>query len=196
VAGDVAGWLRLSGGDCGAELLRLDDFTSTTDIRSRLNFASNFKAAIYGGSVPMHKRHCSSMTVRPVWNVMVCCNNTPENLLIIPPINADMADKVAILAVNSIHLPADSTTGEEGRSRIQQQIRVKLPALARQLADPDSPVKEQARDLLRWPNACGIYLSRLLDAGSSFLSGGIYDAHAKRKRHRVGRPPAAHEHSH
>lgn len=117
-------------------------------------FAENLSSVvIYGGSVQMHKRHCSSMTVRPVWNVMVCCNNTPENLLVIPPINADMTDKVAILSVQPVALPADAH-GEEGRVLLQQRIRAELPALAHHLEQREIP--EEFRD----PRGRGILVWR------------------------------------
>ena len=104
---------------CAAELLLLDDCQGSTDIRSRMNFASNFKAAIYAGNVDMMKRHCSSMSCRPVWRVMVCCNDTAESLLILPPIGPDMTDKVILLKMEAITTPID-TSHTAGRGEMQR----------------------------------------------------------------------------
>ena len=106
---------------CAAELLLLDDCQGSTDIRSRMKFASNFKEAIYSGDVDMKKRHCSSMSVRPIWRVMVCCNVNAESLLILPPIGNDMTDKVILLKVEPITTPID-TSHVEGRKSFQRMI--------------------------------------------------------------------------
>jgi len=114
---------------CAAELLLLDDCQGSTDGRSRMNFASSFKEAIYSGDVQMRKRHCTAMSVRPVWRVMVCCNDTAESLLILPPIGPDMTDKVILLKMDPITTPVD-TSNTEGRLRMQSMIEAELPMLA------------------------------------------------------------------
>jgi hypothetical protein len=114
---------------CAAELLLLDDCQGSTDIRSRMNFASNFKEAVYAGDVDMKKRHCSSMSVRPVWRVMVCCNDNAESLLILPPITNDMVDKVILLRMDTIVPPVD-TSHPAGRRQMQDMLEAELPQLA------------------------------------------------------------------
>ena len=128
---------------CASELLLLDDCQGSTDIRSRMNFASNFKEAIYAGDIPMKKRHCTSMSCRPVWRVMVCCNDTAESLLILPPISPDMSDKVILLKMGPIKTPVD-TSHTEGREKLQGMIRDELPKLASYLMRFELP--EELRD--------------------------------------------------
>lgn len=117
---------------CAAELLLLDDCQGSTDPRSRMNFASKFKEAIYSGEVDMMKRHCSSMSVRPVWRVMVCCNDNAESLLILPPIGADMTDKVILLKMEEITTPVD-TSHTQGREMMQKMIEDELPMFTNHL---------------------------------------------------------------
>lgn len=116
----------------GCELLLIDDAVASTDIRSRRNFGAAFKEAVYGPIVQLRKRHASSITVRPVWSVMLCCNATPESLQIIPPLDADLSDKVALLRAAPIKPPVDTST-PEGRAELQRLIRAELPALAARL---------------------------------------------------------------
>lgn len=123
---------------CAAELLLLDDCQGSTDIRSRMNFASNFKEAIYAGDIPMRKRHCTSMSVRPVWRVMVCCNDTAESLLILPPIGPDMVDKVILLKMEAINTPVD-TSDTQGREAMQKMIEDEMPMLAGYLSNFSLP---------------------------------------------------------
>jgi hypothetical protein len=136
---------------CAAELLLLDDCQGSTDIRSRMNFASNFKEAIYSGDVDMKKRHCSSMSVRPVWRVMVCCNDNSESLLILPPIGCDMADKVILLKVEPIVTPID-TSHTEGRKQLQRMIEDELPMLAGYLTRFELPddLRDSRSGVLAW----------------------------------------------
>jgi hypothetical protein len=133
-----AGSLPWNDNLCAAELLLLDDCQGSTDIRSRMNFASNFKEAIYAGDIDMRKRHCSSMSVRPVWRVMVCCNDTSESLLILPPIGPDMIDKVILLKMEAITTPID-TSHTAGRELMQRIIEDELPMLASHLLTFELP---------------------------------------------------------
>ncbi len=249
-----AGSLPWNDNLCGAELLLLDDCQGSTDIRSRMNFASNFKEAIYAGDVDMKKRHCSSMSVRPVWRVMVCCNDTAESLLILPPIGPDMADKVILLKMEPITTPVD-TSHTAGREKMQRMIEDELPMLAAyllkfelpndlrdsrsgvlawrhpdltqaieatkpesrleeliqtalvshlwddlprvmtaseiegRLIDHSSPVRDQVKSVLgSWTMACGTYLGRLADSGSTIVKPAESDSHKKVRRFYIARP--------
>jgi len=112
---------------CAAELLLLDDCQGSTDKRARLNFSAAFKEAVYAGDIQMRKRHASSLSVRPVWRVMICCNDSPEDLLILPPISDGMDDKLILLRVEKITTPVD-TSSPDGRERLQRIIAAELPA--------------------------------------------------------------------
>jgi hypothetical protein len=127
----------------GSELLLVDDCIGSTDIRSRRNFGASFKESVYPHSVQLRKRNHSSISVRPVWCVMVCCNDTPESLQIIPPLDADLADKIALLHVIGVKLPIDTST-PDGKTQLQALIRSELPAFAQQLMDWETP--EELRD--------------------------------------------------
>jgi hypothetical protein len=97
-----------------------------------MNFSSAFKESVYAAEIQMRKRHCSSLSVRPVWRVMVCTNDSPEDLLILPPIIEGMKDKVILLKVEAITTPFD-TSSPEGRATLQRVIAAELPALAHHL---------------------------------------------------------------
>ena len=122
----------------GAETMLVDDCIGSTDIRSRRNFGAAFKEAIYPHVIQLRKRNHSSIAVRPVWAVVVCCNDTPESLQIIPPLDNDLADKVALLHVIGVKLPVDTST-PEGRAELQALIRSELPAFTQQLMDWQTP---------------------------------------------------------
>ena len=135
----------------GAELLLLDDCQGSTDIRSRVNFGSCFKEAIYSAAVELRKRHSSSMDVRPVWRTMICCKDTAESLLVLPPINSDTSDKVILLRIEPVTPPVD-TSHPEGKLELQRMINAELPQLAGYLSGFIVP--EELRDsrsgILAW----------------------------------------------
>lgn len=124
----------------GSELLLVDDCSASTDIRARRAFGAAFKEAMYPASVQLRKRHSSSISVRPVWAVMVCCNDTPEALQIIPPLDNDMSDKVILLHVSHVVVPMDTTTGE-GKLAFQAVLRQELPAFADFLDSWETPAE-------------------------------------------------------
>lgn len=135
----------------GAELLLLDDSQGATDYKSRLEFAAKFKSSIYAASVEMNRRNNSSMTLRPVWRVMVCCNDNPENLLILPPINSDTADKITLLKISKIVLGVD-TSSPDGRIELQSTIEGELGAFAgilEQFIIPDE-LRDSRSGVIAW----------------------------------------------
>jgi Family of unknown function (DUF5906) len=113
----------------GAELLLLDDCQGSTDHRTRMEFSSHFKSSIYGESVEMNKRNQSSISIRPVWRVMICTNDNPENLLVLPPINTDNADKITLLKISKVNLEIDTST-PQGKTQLQNEIIGELGAFA------------------------------------------------------------------
>jgi hypothetical protein len=148
----------------GSELLLVDDCIGSTDIRSRRNFGASFKESVYPHSVQLRKRNHSSISVRPVWCVMVCCNDTPESLQIIPPLDADLADKIALLHVIGVKLSIDTST-PEGKTQLQTLIRSELPAFAQQLIDWETPeeLKDSRSGIIAWRDP---ELSESVDAHS------------------------------
>jgi len=116
----------------GSELLLIDDSVASHDIRARREFAARFKEAIYAPSVQLRKRRESSISVRPVWRVMVCCNDNPESLQIIPPLDDDLADKVSILRFAPVVLQLDAS-GPEGKTELQRIIKGEIPAFTNYL---------------------------------------------------------------
>lgn len=114
------------------ELLLIDDSVSSTDPRARKAFGSNFKESIYAGDVSINTRRKSSLSLRPVWRVMVCCNETPENLSVIPPLEDGIEDKIILLKVSRIKTPMPAGTVDE-QIAFSAAIRAEMPAFIYQL---------------------------------------------------------------
>lgn len=135
----------------GCELLLIDDAVASTDPRSRRNFGAAFKEAVYGPIVQLRKRHSSSVAVRPVWSVMVCCNSNPESLQIIPPLDTDLADKIIMLRASTI-TPSMDTSTPEGKAELQRMIRAELPAFVAFLSSFTVPdhLRDSRSGIMAW----------------------------------------------
>jgi hypothetical protein len=138
----------------GSELLLVDDCIGSTDIRARRNFGTSFKESMYPPVVEIRKRHNSTITCRPVWSVMLCCNDTAEAMQVIPPLDADLADKVVLLRADPIKPPID-TSNPAGVEALQAAIRTELPAFAAMLADYVVPehLRDSRSGILAWRDA-------------------------------------------
>lgn len=160
----------------GSELLLVDDCTPNTDFRQRRAFGAAFKEAMYPHIVQLRKRHASAISVRPVWACMVCCNDTPEALQIIPPLDADMADKIILLHCSPVKVPID-TSSPEGRHQLQKMVRAELSAFAAELLEWETPedLRDSRSGVLAWrdpslvssveENSPARLLERLLEMG-------------------------------
>jgi hypothetical protein len=121
-----------------AELLLIDDSVSSTDPRARKAFGSHFKEAIYAGDVSINTRRKSSIELRPVWRVMVCCNETPENLSVIPPLEDGIEDKIILLKISHIKTPMPACSTEE-KAAFRKALAAELPAFLHYLASVTVP---------------------------------------------------------
>ena len=122
----------------GAELLLIDDSEASTDIRARKALGANFKESIYGENIKIQTRNTTAMDMRPVWRVVICCNETPENLSVIPPLEEGIEDKIILLKVKMIKTPMPAQSVEE-KAKFVQAIEAELPAQVHYLESMETP---------------------------------------------------------
>lgn len=127
-----------------SEFLLLDDTCGKTDIQSRKQFGINLKENIYAGNVMIHTRGQSSFACRPCWQVMVCCNETEEDLAIIPPMDDGLEDKICLLRLDKV-TPSMPSDGEH-RATYQKALRAELPAFLAWITSVEKELPEEFRD--------------------------------------------------
>lgn len=136
-----------------AELLLIDDSVASTDPRARKAFGAHFKEAIYAGNVEINTRRKTSISLRPVWRVMVCCNETPENLSVIPPLEDGIEDKIILLKVAKVETPMPARTPAE-KDAFARALASELPAFLAYLETleiPDHLADPEARSgVMAW----------------------------------------------
>lgn len=135
----------------GSELLLIDDSVGSSDPRARKEFGDRFKEAIYAGSVSIKKRNQTALTMRPVWATMVCCNDLPDNLSVIPPLDETIDDKISLLKVSPIVTPMAATTPGE-KSAFASAIKAELPAFLDRILKLETPdeLKDSRAGVIAW----------------------------------------------
>jgi hypothetical protein len=111
-----------------AEHLVLDDCRASTKIADRLAFAAKIKQHTVGATVAsLHGKGKDAITVRPWWRISITCNDDPESLLVLPPLNEDFADKLILLRASRFDFPEPITTAAE-KEKFEAKLRSEIPA--------------------------------------------------------------------
>jgi hypothetical protein len=122
----MKGYGHFSGKLFGHEHLMLEDDISETDERTRRNLASFVKQFVANEQHECNTKFEHEIMLRPTWRVTISCNERPENLAILPPLSADVRDKLIIFKVNKAKMPMVTTT-EADRLAFAQKIASELP---------------------------------------------------------------------
>lgn len=80
-----------------SEHLVLDDEVGKSDIRTRRYFGSKLKAAVANQEANAHPKGGKAFTIEPFWRISITLNDEPESLMVLPPIDGDIHDKVLLL---------------------------------------------------------------------------------------------------
>ena len=80
-----------------AEHLIIEDDQADTHLQSRRSFGNNIKQVCANISQVCHPMGFAALTLFPLWRISITCNDEPENLMILPPIDDSLRDKMMIL---------------------------------------------------------------------------------------------------
>lgn len=125
-----------------AEHLIIEDDQPQTDIRARRNFGSKIKEFTVNRDHRMHPKGRDAILLSPLWRMSISLNDEPENLLILPPLDESIQDKLIILRAVSGAIP--DATSQQDYNRIWSDIEAELPQLAHHLLNWEIP--EEIRD--------------------------------------------------
>ena len=128
----------------GAETLLIDDETPSRDGRLRRNMASAIRSQLFSDTVEIHAKYAQPFTARPWWRLVITCNNEPDAVAVLPPLDSTIDDKIAFLAVTKPDFPDLST--DDARSAFRRRLSAELPALlAEAVAMPITPFAKHNR---------------------------------------------------
>lgn len=123
----MIGETTFNGDLLGAEHLAIEDEAASTDMRTRRVFGAMLKNLIVNQTQSWHAKGKDAMTLRPFWRVSFTLNEEVENLMVLPPLDESLLDKVILLRAKRATLPFDS--GDSiGRKNYRDRLSAELPA--------------------------------------------------------------------
>lgn len=105
----------------------LEDENESIDIRSRRQFAGNIKTILTNMNQNCHAKNREALTLQPVWRMTLSLNDDPERLLVLPPFDADVRDKLIVLKANKTDMPM-ATNGAAEEEIFWNTLVSELPA--------------------------------------------------------------------
>ena len=110
-----------------AEHLMIEDEQASTDIRARRNFGAQLKNITVVDWQRCHAKNRVAISLSPFWRLSVTVNDEPENLMVLPPIDDSIEDKLIILRASKFKMPMRTATLEQ-RKVFWQRLIDELPA--------------------------------------------------------------------
>ena len=96
-----------------AEHLMIEDEQSSTDIRARREFGTKIKELTVNDTQRCHPKGRPALTLDPFWRVSITINDEPENLLVLPPFDESLEDKLILLKAFKKSMPMPTDRNEE-----------------------------------------------------------------------------------
>lgn len=110
-----------------AEHLMIEDEQASTDIRARRNFGTQLKNMTVNEGQRCHAKYRVPISLTPFWRLSITVNDEPENLMVLPPIDDSIDDKLIILKASRFPMPMPTATLEQRRA-FWQRLVDDLPA--------------------------------------------------------------------
>jgi hypothetical protein len=122
----------------GCEHLVIEDERPSTDIRARRNFGCKIKEICANEFQSAHGKNRIAVTLPPLRRLSISVNDEPENLLILPPIDPSISDKLIILKCNKHPMPMPTLSNDD-REKFIKQLHAELPHFIHFLMHWDIP---------------------------------------------------------
>lgn len=120
------------------EHLMIEDEAASTDIRARRNFGANLKNITVNEVQRHHAKNRVALSLPPFWRLSVTVNDEPENLMVLPPIDDSIEDKIILLKAHKMPMPMPTNTLEE-RKTFWTTMVSELPAFVSSLLNWQIP---------------------------------------------------------
>jgi hypothetical protein len=111
----------------GAEHLMIEDEVAFTDIRARRAFGARIKDFTVNTVQSCHGKNRPALSLKPFWRLSITLNDEPENLLILPPIDESLEDKLILLKAHKRPLPMETST-LAGQQKFMAALLGEVPA--------------------------------------------------------------------
>lgn len=123
----------------GAEHLMIADEVPSHDMKSRRAFGAKIKDLAVNSIQTCHGKFQNAVHLKPCWRLTISLNEEAENLVMLPPLEESLKDKIMLLRVNAATMPMPSNTPEE-RNLFWKTICAELPAFIHFLQQWEIPM--------------------------------------------------------
>lgn len=123
----MAGKTNFNADFMACELCTIDDEVAHTDITARRAFGAKIKEFCVNEDRRIHAKHSTAMTVTVFQRLLITLNDVAERLQILPPMEADILDKIMLLQVYKHDMPRKTRTAAE-RKAFEAEWTAELPA--------------------------------------------------------------------
>jgi hypothetical protein len=111
----------------GAEHLMIEDEAASTDIRTRTILGSFIKMITVNRTQSCHGKNKQALTLMPWWRLTISVNEEPEHLMVLPPLDDSVRDKIILLQAFKKPMPMPTETDVE-KEAFWNQLVSELPA--------------------------------------------------------------------
>jgi hypothetical protein len=136
----MSGGTSFNGDWFAAEHLVVEDEQASTDIRARRACGRQIKNITVNVSQRLHAKHRDAIVLRPFWRMSVSLNSEQENIMIIPPLDDSLEDKVMIFQAARHVMPMSTGTAEQ-RDAFWAALVAQVPAMLAELVAMEIPAE-------------------------------------------------------
>ena len=123
-----------------AEHLMIEDESASTTLQARRNFGGFLKQIAANNKQRHHAKNRNALTLDPFWRLSITVNDEPENLLVLPPLDESLRDKIILLRAQKRPMPMPTSTPME-KAAFWQAIKRELPAFVHCLLSYEVPAE-------------------------------------------------------
>lgn len=126
---------------CEAVIWSIDDEAASTKAQDRLALGASIKQTVANSGIRFRGLHQQAITLNPLRRLVICVNTEPDRILVLPPLDDDIVDKMMILKVHRAEFPMPVATEPE-KVLFWERLVSELPAFVHYLLEehriPDS----------------------------------------------------------
>jgi 5S rRNA maturation endonuclease (ribonuclease M5) len=111
----------------GAEHLMVEDEAPSTDLRARRAFGAQIKSTTVNLEAQCHAKGQTPIMLRPFWRLSITLNDEPENLMVLPPMDESIFDKIILFKSNYQEMPMP-TASPGDRQAFWSKLLDELPS--------------------------------------------------------------------
>jgi hypothetical protein len=121
-----------------AEHLIIEDEQASPDLRTRRKLGSHIKNITVNGDQRCHQKGRTPVMLRPFWRLSISLNDQPEDLLVLPPIDRSLGDKIMLFRAKAVAMPMPTSPAPE-RKVFYDALVAELPAFLHWLGEWSIP---------------------------------------------------------